>query len=365
MNKKFFAEFFLASHSINGFYSIFDKLYSSSENRFCHILKGGPGTGKSTLMKEIVKTAKKQKINFESVHCSSDPKSLDGVFFPELKKCIADGTAPHIIEPKYPGISDEIINLGEFWRKKSLQKSAKKIINLYKENSLCHKKAASYLKAYGEIEKQNDYENLIDIEKLNKYSQNLAKKIFGLRSAKQPGKEKQRLISAVTPEGEIFLEKTLYHYANNIYIISAKFRKIGDLILNKIKKRATEKGFNIISCPSAIFGGKYLDAVIIPKLSLAFAATNKVNFEKIPKNIKIKKINEKRFLKKDTFQAHKNVIKFNFKLQKTFLDEAAKNLKKALEIHDEIEKKYIKAMDFKKIKKITDKLISAILSETN
>ena len=47
--------------------------------------------------------------------------------------------------------------------------------------------------------------------------------------------------------------------------------------------------------------------------------------------------------------------------RKVFLDEAVKNLKKALEIHDEIEKRYIKSMNFKKIKKITDKLISAIV----
>ena len=363
MKNNFSSEFFLASHSANGFYSIFNELYFPGGNWFCYVLKGGPGTGKSTLIKEIAKTAQKAKIKFELIHCSSDPKSLDGIIFPDLKKCIADGTAPHIIEPKYPGISDEIINLGEFWDKKSLKKSTEKMLKLYKENSLYHKKAASYLKAYGEIEKQNGFENLIDTEKLEKYSQNLAKKIYGLKSSTQKGKEKLRLISAVTPNGEMFLEKTLYHYANNIYLVGNKFRKIGSYILNKIKKRATEKGFDIILCPSAILGEKYLDTVIIPKLNLAFAATDKINTTKIPKNIEIKKINEKRFLKKSEITAHKNMIKFNFKLQKTFLGEAVSNLKKALEIHDKIEEKYIKAMNFKKIKKITDDLTSAIYSK--
>lgn len=364
MKNNFSSEFFLASHSANGFYSIFNELYFPDENWFCYVLKGGPGTGKSTLIKEIAKTAQKSKIKFELIHCSSDPKSLDGIIFPDLKKCIADGTSPHIIEPKYPGISDEIINLGEFWDKKSLQKSAEKMLKLYKENYLYHKKTASYLKAYGEIERQNGFENLIDTEKLEKYSLNLAKRIFGLKSSPKKGKEKLRLISAVTPEGELFFEKTLYHYANNIYLVENKFRKIGSYILNKIKKRATEKGFDIILCPSAILGEEYLDAVIIPKLNLAFATTDKINLEKIPKNIKIKKINEKRFLKKSEIAAHKNLIKFNFKLQKTFLGEAVSNLKKALEIHDKIEEKYIKAMDFKKIKKITDKLSSAIFPKT-
>lgn len=364
MNNNFSAEFFLASHCVNGFYSIFNKFYFPNENWFCYILKGGPGTGKSTIMKEIAKLAKKAKVKYELVHCSSDPKSLDGIIFPELKKCIVDGTAPHIIEPAYPGISDEIINLGEFWNEKHLQKSKKKIMDLYNENSLYHKKAANYLQAYGKIEKQNNIFNFIDQEKLNKYSLNLTKKIFGLKTSKKLGKEKLRLITAITPKGEMFLEKTLYHYANKIYIIGPQFRKISNYILNKIKKRAKEKGFNTIICPSAILGEEYLDAVIISKLDLAFTATDKINFEKTPKNITIKKINEKRFLKKSEISAHKNMIKFNFKLQKTFLDETINSLKKALEIHDEIEEKYIKAMNFKKIKKITDKLISAILPKT-
>ena len=363
MNNNFSAEFFLASHCVNGFYSIFNKLYFPDEKWFCYILKGGPGTGKSTLMKEIAKSAKKAKIKYELVHCSSDPKSLDGVIFPELKKCIADGTAPHIIEPKYPGISDEIINLGEFWNKKALQKSSQKMINLYNENSLYHKKAANYLKAYGTIEKQNNLFNFIDQEKLDKYSLNLTKKIFGSKSSVQNGKEKQRLITAVTPEGELFLTKTLYHYANKIYVINAKFKKISTYILNKIRKRASEKGLNTIICPSAILGKEYLDAVIIPKLNLAFAATDKIDFKKAPKNITLKKINEKRFLKKSEISAHKNMIRFNLKLQKTFLDEAINNLKKALKIHDKIEEKYIKAMNFKKTKKITDKLTSIIFSK--
>ena len=44
--------------------------------------------------------------------------------------------------------------------------------------------------------------------------------------------------------------------------------------------------------------------------------------------------------------------------------ESVTNLKKALEIHNQIEKIYIKSMNYSKINKITDKLISAIFKNT-
>ena len=55
------------------------------------------------------------------------------------------------------------------------------------------------------------------------------------------------------------------------------------------------------------------------------------------------------------------MLNFNFKASKEFLNESVKNLKQALEVHDKIEEIYIKSMNYKKVKKITDKLISVIL----
>ena len=63
----------------------------------------------------------------------------------------------------------------------------------------------------------------------------------------------------------------------------------------------------------------------------------------------------------DLVKNHKNLLNFNFKASKEFLNESVKNLKQALEVHDKIEEIYIKNMNYKKVKKITDKLISAIL----
>ena len=51
----------------------------------------------------------------EYLWCSGDPDSLDGVVLPELRCAIADGTSPHVLEPKYPAAVDRYVDLGRFY----------------------------------------------------------------------------------------------------------------------------------------------------------------------------------------------------------------------------------------------------------
>ena len=50
--REFSPEFFAGANSAEGFFSCFDSLYDPEKDSF-YILKGGPGTGKSTLMKRL------------------------------------------------------------------------------------------------------------------------------------------------------------------------------------------------------------------------------------------------------------------------------------------------------------------------
>ena len=89
-------KYFLGANTPSGFISRFDHLYDPDDGWFAYILKGGPGTGKSTLMKRAAKEACSAQIKTQLIYCSSDPYSLDAVIFPEIKVCIVDGTAPHV-----------------------------------------------------------------------------------------------------------------------------------------------------------------------------------------------------------------------------------------------------------------------------
>ena len=174
------AKFFLGANSPKGFVSRFDQLYDPEDSWFCYILKGGPGTGKSTIMKKAAKAAEKLGIDLELIYCSSDPNSLDAVIFPTIKVCIVDGTAPHTLDPIYPGVSEKIINLGSAWDNNKLTDVSDDIIKLTNQNSSFHKRSKRYLEACGSIE--NDTFKIVsssmDLPKIKAYTKRLSKKLF-------------------------------------------------------------------------------------------------------------------------------------------------------------------------------------------
>ena len=89
--------FFASSNSYDGFVSYFDNVFNSKNYTRIFILKGGPGTGKSTIMKKVAEYADTMNFYNEAIYCSSDSNSLDGVIISNEKAKIAiiDGTAPH------------------------------------------------------------------------------------------------------------------------------------------------------------------------------------------------------------------------------------------------------------------------------
>ena len=70
---------FLGVNSPKGYYSKFDQLFSCAPDGKCFLIKGGPGTGKSTMLKKIASVLEEKGLSTELVYCSADPKSLDGV----------------------------------------------------------------------------------------------------------------------------------------------------------------------------------------------------------------------------------------------------------------------------------------------
>ena len=104
--------YFLGANTRNGFYSLYDGF--PPDNSFLHVIKGGPGTGKSSLMRRVALAGEAKGLSVHRVLCSGDPDSLDAVWIPALGQAWVDGTAPHILEPKLFGVNGDYLELGAF-----------------------------------------------------------------------------------------------------------------------------------------------------------------------------------------------------------------------------------------------------------
>lgn len=117
----------------------------------CILIKGGPGTGKSTLMKRVIKLALQRGQPVEEIHCSSDAASLDGVILPRQKTVLLDATPPHALEPQFPGAVEQPFSLCGCWDEELLFTRREEIVRLGREISGLHWQAVRYLSGAGAL----------------------------------------------------------------------------------------------------------------------------------------------------------------------------------------------------------------------
>lgn len=227
-------KYFLGANSAEGFVSVFKECYNPFDGWKAYIIKGGPGTGKSSFMKFITKKAQEKNISAELFPCSSDPDSLDAVIFPDKKTVIMDGTSPHTVDPDYPGICDSILNFGSFWNEEKLDNNYTEIITVTKENKALHKTASKYIKTAGKLLEEN-YETALrytDINKIGIFAKKLSKKYIPTK--KGTGYQWVRFLSGVTPKGLISYPDTVLEECEHKVIIKDEFGAVSTEIFNTI-----------------------------------------------------------------------------------------------------------------------------------
>lgn len=106
--------FFLGANSGGGFSSRYDALLAHRFDELV-ILKGGPGCGKSSLMRTVAAAAEARGETVHRILCSGDPDSLDGVILEEENRAYVDGTAPHVIEPRYAAVHERYLDLSPYY----------------------------------------------------------------------------------------------------------------------------------------------------------------------------------------------------------------------------------------------------------
>ena len=131
--------YFLGANTGKGFVSLYEEFCKPESGNFLYVIKGGPGCGKSTAMKQAAREGLRRQQPMEIIHCSSDPSSLDGVLFPEQGKALYDGTAPHTIDLPFPGAQGGYILPPPFLSEEELVQKADALQQVQQKLSACYR----------------------------------------------------------------------------------------------------------------------------------------------------------------------------------------------------------------------------------
>lgn len=328
--------YFAAANGYDGFRSYFTKVFAPEEYEAIYILKGGPGTGKSSYMKRLIQDFGNACDRYEAIYCSSDPKSLDGVILEnkEHKIAVLDGTAPHATDPVYPGVVEEIVNLGDCWNRDLLKENTKNI----KKHTLAKKRA--YETAYQYLSIAGEFECICSDMISEIYNHvSMAEYIDAIPSGQQKHKKRVRLISSFGKSGFFALD-TLSNEAKAIHSVVGIYGS-EYIYMSDLKGTLDNAGISYTLFPSALSRDKY-DAILLNSNSEAYVVGN------IPSH-QNDIIDTSRFLDQKDLNAEKTRLELAWREREIMLWNGAEEFKKASDAHFELEKYYTSAMDFSKI----------------
>ncbi|MFP4697069.1 MAG: ATPase [Eubacteriales bacterium] len=349
---------FPGGNTSRGFYSYYDYIIEKDANRI-FVLKGGPGTGKSSLMKKVANIMTKKGYDIEYHHCSSDNESIDGLVIPNLKVAMIDGTAPHIVDPKNPGAVDEIIHLGDYWDVRGLESNKESIIYYIEKNAKFYKTAYKYLEAARLIIEDIiwKHEESLIFGDLNKETDVLIQEILGHAVvSKEVGKTRHLFGSAYTPRGYIdYTEEQIGSPEEvKIYYIEGDVGTGKSTMLTKIYKNAVEKGYDVEVFHTPLIPEKIM-SVNIKELNIALT-TSQIYKDNSYREINLEQNLDKNYIERYSESINEDKIKYE-----ELLKIALKNISRAKENHDKIEDYYIPNMNFDEYNELRDRIVSKML----
>lgn len=339
--------YFAAANSGDGFYGFFDEIFDRKKLDKIYLLRGGPGTGKSTLMSKIGKKAEAEGLSVHYIPCSSDIDSLDGVIIPEKSAAIFDATAPHSSEPLYPSAVDVTAELYPALDEAALRSRRAEIIALADRAGRETSAAREYLSAAGRMKREAMREAgyAFEAEKASR----VARREASCRPV--GGEEKLGFISSISKDGKKSLD-TYLRLARVKVAVTDKFG-LGHELLRLILAFSQERGAHCTIFPDPV-------ALEYPE-ALWFESDGTYFFlDKSGSCDCERRINIMRFISKKRLSEVRGRLRFAKKCEDALAEGAVGHFARAAECHSELEKIYSSAMNFGYADRLADKIISEI-----
>lgn len=332
-------EFFAAANSGRGFVSFYDEIFNTDKIKRRFLIKGGPGTGKSTLMRRVADSAHCNGAQVCLYRCSSDPSSLDGVLI-NGEIAVLDSTAPHAVEPELVGARDSIVDLGAFWDVSRLSAERERISALTDEKkraySLGYRFLASSMQC--DIAARELLRPYVDLARIKRTARRLTRAI-----PRDSSYERHvGLLSAIGMNGRCSLD-TYRRLAKRVILIEAHYG-LENLLLSEICAFAFENQ-NKISVSYSPLCPELPDAVYFEREGVAFLIAP----PRTKGAISLARALDLSHFSKNERNLLKSRVRNAQSTSDSLVDSAILELSLAGKAHFELEKIYSSAMDFSRL----------------
>jgi len=363
MKKGNIVRYFPGNNTPDGYYSFFDYIIPWKKSQRIIIIKGGPGVGKSTMIRKITKELVERGLDIELLHCTADSNSLDGLIVKDFNIAVIDGTAPHMIDPKCPGCVDEIINFGEYWNESGLREQKDRIFYLQAKVKHLYTRVYNYLKAskniFNNIEKT--YASFANRQLIEAKAEEIIEDVFaGVKRRDKISHQRRMFASGITPEGSINFLDELFSNVSKRFILTGNPGTGKSFVLGRIVDTAASKGLDmdVFYCP---MNTQKIEHIIIKELGIGFVTSVKPHMlSYIRENDELVDMNS--VLENPRLKHAEEDINQDNLLAWSLFDKAVKTLSDVKKTRDELEKIYSSNMNFQVTDKVSEEILAKILS---
>ena len=314
-----------------GFIDFFEYVMPLEKAKKRYFLKGSSGSGKNTFLQKIVTEYKNSYDLIEFFHCANDPYSLDAIAIPSLGFSVMDATMPHSHDPQIPIAVDTIIDFAQFINEKKISTHVDTLKQLYFEKINFRKKINDYLISLHNIfYTENSIVNTAIISELvQKYST----KIKSTTNHENKGVDRKLFLSAITPDGFITFVDSYFNETKTVYGLGNSYMA-NNLFLCMLKGHALEYGINTESFYNPL-DPETIEHLHLPELDIAFVSTGDFGYNR--------DVTEQ-------IQPNSGETSISFK---RMLDTVVNAMNESNLIHYQIEKLYIKTINFEGLNQVT------------
>lgn len=340
--------YFAGANTASGFDGVYGRIADERRMERVYVIKGGPGTGKSTLIRKAAEAAEKEGFPAVRYFCGSDPESLDGAVLGG-RIVLLDGTAPHVHEMTYPGAASSLIDLSKFWDTGVLEGARDEIIARCSAKSACWDAAYRWMRAAAAVDEERlcCAEQCFDREKAAAYVGRFLKRLGKPESAEN-GRTDVRRTRAVTMRGRFYLP-AFEHSAQTVYAVSDA---CGCAVpfMELFAGRLTSAGYDTVVSRLPVTG--QIDGILLPshKIAVVTAQTEK----------DVRTIRMTRFVHKDIPDGVRGEMRLAAKVEESCTEAAQECLSRAAAEHFGLEEIYRRAMNFSALGRYTKKVCAEI-----